>query len=370
VGAVAIAAIVQFVRSGEPEPVAQPTTTTATDTTATGPEPVEPEPLPGRLPLPGDLREAGGILWWSDVQCKSAALELSSGKITRIPAQHCRVWPSPSGSKVIATAASRSDALEGKGLVEFRFPAPQGAQALEAPVVLPHPPGVIASEVVWPADEQAGVTCVATQQGTVVAGVARDARAVAPYAGEDACFPALLADGRLASAVGAASIVVDGAPILSDADLERLLPSVPRRAHRAVSALGGGEHELVAGLVIVSKRRLLPSSGVLAVITDAGEVRFSASLPEDVLPAAVGLSPDGKALWYFDASNATAHVRAIPGGREVLSYGARWVAWSPDGSYVALARDRSIAILTWPDGIEVQRIPVAASSVFWTLAPT
>ena len=120
---------------------------------------------------------------------------------------------------------------------------------------------------------------------------------------------------------------------------------------------------------MVSKRRLLPSSAAVAVVAADGDIRFSAHLPADVLPAAVGLSPRGDALWYFDAADGNAHIVAIPGGREQPPYGARWVAWSPDGAYVALARERSLSIVTWPDGIEVEKIPVAANTVAWTRAP-
>ena len=328
----------------------------------------EPPSLPAILPLAGELREAGGVIWWSDVSCEAGAVGLSSGTVSRIPAEHCRIWPAPSGSLVVTTATSRSDALDGRGLVQFSYPAPEGSRALGGRMVLTHEPGVIAGELAWPPTEELAFVCIATQEGTVVARVGGDP----PSGGleeRDACLPAVLPDGRYVSVHPPASIVLDGRPLLSDADLELLLPNLPRRADRVISALGAGDGEIVVGLAVVSQRRLLPSSAALAVVSADGDIRFSAHLPADVLPAAVGLSPRGDALWYFDAADGTAHIVATPGGREQPPYGARWVAWSPDGAYVALARERSLTIVTWPDGIEVEKIPVAANTVAWTRAP-
>jgi hypothetical protein len=310
------------------------------------------------------------VLWWSDVRCQARALDLSSGAVSRIPGEHCRLWPAPSGSRVIVTATSRSDALEGKGLLQFSYPPPEGSQVLEGQTVLRHEPGVIASEVVWPRGEGVALACVATRDGTIVTGVGADPL-LAPGFGvqRDSCFPAVLADGRYASVVGPASIVVDGRALLSDAELERLLPSVPRRARRVVSGLGAGDGEVVAAVAAIVKGRLLPSSAALAVVTANGNVRFSASLRSDVLPAEVGLSPLGDALWYFDAADGSAHVIGLPGGRELPPYGARWVAWSPSGDYLAAAGERSVQIFTWPDGAEVEQLPVAANVLAWTRAP-
>ncbi len=366
VAGIAVAAIVHVVRTGAEDAAAPATTGAETARTETTAE--EPPSLPAILPLAGELREAGGVIWWSDVSCEAGALGLSSGTVSRIPAEHCRIWPAPSGSLVVTTATSRSDALDGRGLVQFSYPAPEGARSLGGRIVLTHEPGVIAGELAWPPNEELAFACIATQEGTVVARVGGDP----PSGGleeRDACLPAVLPDGRYVSVHPPASIVLDGRPLLSDADLELLLPNLPRRADRVISALGAGDGEIVVGLAVVSQRRLLPSSAAVAVVSAGGDIRFSAHLPTDVLPAAVGLSPRGDALWYFDAADGNAHIVAIPGGREQPPYGARWVAWSPDGAYVALARERSLRIVTWPDGIEVEQIPVAANTVAWTRAP-
>jgi hypothetical protein len=369
VAGVALAAVVSFVRTAGDEvaaPVSTGAETSPDQTTTTEPD----QPLPAIVPLAGDLRAEGGVLWWSDVRCRAKALDLSSGTVSRIPAEHCRIWPAPSGSRVIVTATSRSDALAGKGLVQFSYPPPEGSQVLEGQTVLRHEPGVIASEVVWPRGESVALACVATRDGTIVTGVGADPL-LAPGFGvqRDSCFPAVLPDGRYASVVGPASIVVDGRALLSDAELERLLPSVPRRARRVVSGLGAGDGEVVAAVAAIVKGRLLPSSAALAVVTAKGTVRFSAALRSDVLPAEVGLSPHGDALWYFDAADGSAHVIALPGGRELPPYGARWVAWSPSGDYLAAAGEASVQIFTWPDGAEVEQLPVAANVLAWTRAP-
>jgi hypothetical protein len=364
--ALAVAAIVNGLRSGAESSVPSPEPSGKTEPKRVD----EAQELPTILPLSGDLRAEGGVLWWSDVRCQAKALDLSSGAVSRIPAEHCRIWPAPSGSRVIVTATSRSDALDGKGLVQFSYPPPEGSQVLEGQTVLRHEPGVIASEVVWPRGEGVALACVATRDGTIVTGVGADPL-LAPGFGvqRDSCFPAVLPDGRYASVVGPATIVVDGRSLLSDAELERLLPSVPRRARRVVSALGAGDGEVVAAVAAIVKGRLLPSSAALAVVTAKGKVRFSAALRSDVLPAEVGLSPLGDAVWYFDAANGNAHVMGVPDGRELSPDGARWVAWSPSGDYLAAAGERSVQIFTWPDGAEVDQLPAAANVLAWTHAP-
>jgi hypothetical protein len=366
VAGIAVAAIVHVVRTGGGDTAAPPTTAAETSTTTT-PTDEEPEQLPAIVPLAGELREEGGVLWWSDERCQAKALDLASGGVVSLPGEHCRIWPSPGGNRVVATAASRSDALDGRGLVLFGYPAAEGERMLGEGTVIQHSPGVIASELVWAADERTVHVCVATRDGIVTDVVDADGGGVAAL--PDQCFPAMLDDGRLATVLGPLTVAVDGEPLLGRGDARALLPSVPRRAERVVSALGAGGDELVAGLAAVVKGRLLPTSAALAVVTRDGDIRFSAFLPEDVLPATAGLSPRGDALWYFDAGDGSAHVIQVPGGRELPPYGSRWVAWSPDGDYVALARGRSIVILRWPDGTEVERIPVAGNVVYWTRAP-
>jgi hypothetical protein len=226
---------------------------------------------------------------------------------------------------------------------------------------------VIASDVVWAADEQTVYSCVATREGAVVDTIVlgEGASSVSP----DECFPAVLEDGRLATVAGPLGVTVAGQRLLGREAARALLPSTGDGGRRVVTAVGGGDGELVVGLAAVSDTRLLPFSATVAVLEAGGATRFSAFLPDGALPAAVGLAPRGDALWFFDAGSGTAAIRDIPGGRQLHPLGARWLAWSPGGDFLAAATERSIRIFTWPGAVEVERIPVAANIVAWTRAP-
>jgi hypothetical protein len=366
VAGIGVAAIVHVVRTGGDETAAPATTAAETSPTETTTE--ERQPLPAILPLGGDLRREGGVLWWSDERCRAEAVDVSSGTVTSLPGEHCRIWPSPSGSAVVATAASRSDALDGRGLVLFGYPGADADRVLPAGSVVEHEPGVIASDVAWATDGQAMHVCVATREGTVVDTIALADGASA--VSSDECFPAVLEDGRLATVVGPLGVTVGGHRLLGREDARVLLPSTGNGGRRVVTAVGGGDDELVVGLAAVSDTRLLPFSASVAVLAEGGAAPFFALLQPGALPAAVGLAPRGDALWFFDAGSGTAAIRDIPGGRQLPPLGARWLAWSPSGDFLAAATERSIRIYTWPDAVEVERIPVAANVVAWTRAPS
>jgi hypothetical protein len=104
-------------------------------------------------------------------------------------------------------------------------------------------------------------------------------------------------------------------------------------------------------------------------MTTAGEIEFSALLPPDRLPTAIGLAPDGSAFWYFDAARSTAVLVRLPGGQRPEPFDAHWLSWSPDGRYLAAATGRGIVLSRWPDGEEIAVLPVQALDVTWTRAP-
>jgi hypothetical protein len=348
--ALAVAAIVNFVQRGPADAPSPPPTTEAAPSVVTGELDTDvPGVLPRIVPLPAELRDEGGVVWWASADCKAAALTLSSGAVTRIAGEHCRIWPSPAGTGALTVTARRSAALEGRGLSYVTLDGDRR--------VVFHSPGFIGSEVAWGADATQAALCIGTRQGTVV-----DVYRAVPGARDridGACAPAWLGDGRLAvSHAGPVSIEVDGRTVLGADEARELLPSVGRRERRAISALAGTGERLVVGLVVASDIRLLPSSAALAVLGPGG-IEYRALLPEDVLPSAVGLAPDGSALWYYDAGTGRAVIVSIPGGNRARIFDARWVAWSPDGSHLATATDEQ----------ELARIPVDATDVAWSAAP-
>ena len=317
--------------------------------------------LPRILPLPAELRDEGGVVWWSSTDCRAGGLTLSSGAVTRIAGEYCRIWPAPKGDAAFAVTARRAAALEGRGLAYVSLDGDRR--------VVFHTSGFIGSEVAWSPDGAQAAVCIGTRDGTVV-----DVYRAVP-GGRDgipqACTPAWLGDGRLAvSSAGPVSIEVGGRLVLGPDEARELLPSIGKGERRAVSALGASGDRLVVALVAASDVRLLPSSAAVAVIGGDGQIEFAARLPRDVLPAAIGLAPDGSAFWYYEAGEARAVIVSIPGGRRVPVFDARWVAWSPDGSHIATATDEEIVLRRWPDGREVAVIPVVAADVSWTLAPS
>jgi len=315
-----------------------------------------PETLPSLAPLPAPLREEGGVLWWSAEDCRAGRLELSSGAVEEFPGEHCRLWPSPDGSRAVAVATRRSDALAGRGLVLL-----PGGEVLE------HTPGFLGSEVAWAPDGAAFAVCIGTRDGTVVDFV-QPGFASIPIA--DACFPGWHPYGSLALVPsGPAQIVVEGKTLLGRKDVARLLPTIADGARRAVSAVFGDARGLAVALVVVSDKRTLPLSAAVAVMSPSGETVFTAFLGSGVLPTAIALAPDGRALSYFDAGTGEAHVLLLPDGRVIGTDDARWLAWSPDGLYLAAATARGIVVTRWPSGEEVAVVPVRADDVAWTRAP-
>lgn len=362
--AIVVAAIVNAIqeRPSEPEAAVATTSEPAPDEEAPPPERGETvtEPLPALLPLPGELREAGGTLWWSGTDCAAASLRVGSGEVAEMPGEHCRVWPSPDGTSVLAVAERRSAPLAGEGLELVAGPDAE-------PRVLAHTPGRIASGAAWSPDGSRVALCLGSRDGTVVDVFAPETgeRTAAP----GACFPAFVADGTLAVAgADGISVQVGDRTVFGPEDAARIFPTVPKDARRVVTALAAHGDRLVAGLAVVSPARLLPSASAVVVL-EGDRADFIAKLyPARTLPAAVGLSPAGDGMWYLDASDGNAVILSVPGGRRFPVFNARWAAWSPDGRYLATASRRGISIVRWPSGEEVAVVPVDASTVFWTEA--
>ena len=361
--ALAVAAIVTGIRVGAASDAAPsvPTTgSTATQPVETARTETVADELPSIVPLPGPLREEGGILWWSTTSCRVASVDVSSGSVLEVAGEHCRTWPSPAGDMAVAVASQRSEALSGRGLVLLE------ARGDEESVVR-HSPGILGSEIAWRPDGAAFASCFGTRDGNTVDVITPggDMSGLA-----DRCFPAWLSDGRLATAAGPPrSISIDGQPLAAGAGLAGLVPRPGKSERVSVSALAGGRGALAVAISTVSPTRLLPSAAAIALVSEAGEVEFAAGLPPRTFPVAVGISPDGGAVWYFDASNGRAVVLRIPGGGRFRVFDARWVSWSPSGRFLAAATDAGIVLVEWPSGRELAVLPVEARDVTWTRTP-
>jgi hypothetical protein len=264
------------------------------------------------------------------------------------------MWPAPDGRTAATVTKRRAEMFEGRGIQLIT----QGA----APVI-GHTPGFLASEIAWNADGSTFAVCIGTRNGTVV-------DIVTPGTGsstlDGSCFPAWLPDGRLAVSTSRPSLEVGGEQVLGPRGFDDLLPTAPKDATRAVSALAAGSDHLAVALVAATGKRLLPETAALLIMTVAGEIEFSALLPPDRFPSAIGLAPDGGAFWYFDAARSSAVLVQLPGGRRREPFDARWFSWSPDGRYLATATKDGIVISRWPEGEEVAVLPVQATDVTWT----
>ena len=139
------------------------------------------------------------------------------------------------------------------------------------------------------------------------------------------------------------------------------------------AAREGGAVALVDRSMIVNEvAEKLASEGAqtIALVSDRGGVEFAAGLPPRTFPVALGIAPDGEAIWYFDGSTGRAVVlRVGGGGRFFPAASARWVSWSPSGRFLAAATDAGILLLEWPSGRELAQLPVEARDVTWTLKP-
>ena len=81
------------------------------------------------------------------------------------------------------------------------------------------------------------------------------------------------------------------------------------------------------------------------------------------------MAPDGRSLWYLNATSGSAAILEIPGGRRSETYRASWLAWSPDGNYLAKVVREGIEIVSLRTGRLIATLDVPASIVSWTERP-
>jgi hypothetical protein len=174
------------------------------------------------------------------------------------------------------------------------------------------------------------------------------------------CQASFLADGRLAVVRDGVRIELDGREIFGVRDATRLLPD----ASPGITALGAGGDLLAVGL-----RSDRPAAAAIAAITPDGTVEFSAHLRPDSYPTVVGIEPDGRSLWYLNATSGNAAILEIPGGRRSEIYRAGWLAWSPDRAYLATVVREGIEIISLRTGRLLTTLDVPANVVSWTKRP-
>ena len=363
--AIAVAAVVNFVRSdGSAAPVAQaPDAETETQPADTG------GALPGELPeimtLPSDLRREGGLVWWAGGDCQASVLDLSSGLVADAPAGTCDLWPSPDGARAIASAAP-DEAGGLSAVTPFTYPPPEGTTVLTGgdvvedalPLLTPSAwrPGGDRVAVCAPRDDGVFVDVLDPEDGT------RDSVANTGSRGGSSgfCQASFLSDGRLAVVRDGIRIELEGREIFGEPDAALLLPN----ASPSITALGAG-----SGLLVVGLRSDQPPSAAIAAMRPDGTIEFSAHLRPDTYPAVAGVAPDGRSLWYLNATSGSAAILEIPGGRRSETYRASWLAWSPDGNYLAKVVREGIEIVSLRTGRLIATLDVPANIVSWTERP-
>ena len=366
VAAIAVAAVVNVVRSdGSAAAPVEPAADAETQPVDTG------GTLPGELPeiltLPSDLRAEGGVLWWFGTGCGARAVDLSSGLVTRGPPGTCDLWPSADGGRAIASVAP--DEEGGYGIVPVTYPPSEGetvfageekidgALALFTPTAW-HPDGKHVA-VCEPRDGQIFLDVLDLENGTRGAEVNVGTGGITGF-----CQASFLSDGRLAVVRDGTTVEVDGRDIFGEEDAVRLLPDVSSGT-RSITALGAG-----GGLLVVGLRSDVPPAAAIAALRPDGTIVFSAALRPDVFPAAAGVAPDGQSLWYLNGTSGAAAILEIPGGSRYELYRARWLAWSPDGNYMAAVVREGIEIISLRNGGRLlTTLDVPADIVTWTERP-
>jgi len=308
------------------------------------------------LVLPTPLRQEGGLLWWSTQDCTAGWFALGIGRVYSVPGRHCRVWPAPNGYRTLLSSGRGSDLLQIDSLVSVKQ---DGSQ-----VAVPHTAGLITGDLAWSPDGAVVAGCVRGAKGPVLDLLYPDG----PQETPGACLPAWTGAGYLVTTVPSPPEVRVGRHVvLSQEQAAALLPSAPKPARLVLSAVSAAGDRIAVALIALDPTLAKPLASTIAVLSADGRVVFRLSLGRE-LPSRIGLSHDGSAIWYLDATDGLAELIRIKDDTRLPQIGAHLYAWSPDGRYLATATDHGLLITKWPGGWYVATLPIAASDLSWSKA--
>jgi hypothetical protein len=283
------------------------------------------------------LLAAGGHLWWSAQGCRVTVLGLVDLRVRPVPGTHCRVWPSPDGSRAVATVGDPAEFLTTRSMAVL------SGRPLAETDRIAFPQGYLNSPVAWSPDGRRVAFCVQTptMQAVLIKRLGGAATVLAHR-----CDPVWRSQaGEIAVSDGRRVLSAAGHVLVSDRTLAQLVGAVPGR--QTVTALAA-RHGLMAVAVAQGRRTgLAVGPSALLVIGVHGQLVARTRGGVTAVFSEVGIAPDGSTAWYFDGAVRRARVVDLAAGgalRPGAPATARWYAWSPSARYVAVAE---------PDGIHV-----------------
>lgn len=307
-----------------------------------GPDMPPPAALPGRLvfaTLPGCRLQVLDL----------ATLELGSAG----PPTACRLWSAPSGEWAVA---ARKDVQTGAANDLWLVRLDGDEPAMERRL------GLARSQPTWSHDGALVAWCGLDGQ-TIVARVSSPERRLVP-----GCFPLFQADGSIVTRTSERDILVDGR-FLADADPilgERLIGQGAGRDGFALAV-----QEPLHGLEAATKLELWTRGGrerTVRLPVLYGPAGGFFGLRIEISPSgeeAAFIAPESLAVGRTDDLAALVD---LAGGRlsdPVTAPSFAGMAWSPDGTWLALATRESVLVFGTPRVDPVYLLPVTAGAVAW-----
>ena len=320
-----------------------------------------PPPSPPAYVRPAVLQDAGGRLWWSDQNCEAAEFDLDfSLRVTPVDGQHCRIWPTPSGQRALATSGPPSQLV-----VTHYMDVIYGETARWVGRVH-HPAGYLNSNVSWDAGGGVAAYCVRTADGDRVAVTHAGLREV-DHPHIVGCDPVW--SGRKLLVARGGRVYENGRPL--PRPHESGGPVHDHDRFTKITSMASVGHYLALGMA--EKGGLgQPVPPYVVAVLDRSTGGWMFVRPGESGPlSAVGIAPDGSGVWYFDSLSRTVSLTQIANGPtlspRIPTSGVRAYAWSPDGSAVAVALSDRIVVIPLdgsPTGIINN---VSVHDLVWTL---